>query len=477
MTRRVLRKRTKIVATVGPATAARGTLERLFRAGVDVTRVNFSHGSAEHNLDLIDRIRSVASRMDASVAIIQDLQGPRLRVGQLPPGGQALLEGNVVTLRCGTTSAEDGVIPVPEGRLASDVKRGDVVLFDGGELEIRVLKVEGRRIFGKVVLGGVLHAYKGMTVPSTALSLEALTEKDILDLSMGLEHRVDFVALSFVRTAPDLQHARRVIARRLPRDVDPPGVIAKIEKHEALENFDEILEEADGVMIARGDLGLETPASSVPVRQKELVAKCVVAGKPVIVATQMLSSMQHRPRPTRAEVSDVANAVIDHADALMLSEETALGRYPIQATEVMARTIRDVEESSLDNLLPHHETTGESVSFAVGAAAVELARRVDAVALLVTTHSGYSARAVARFRPEVPLFAATDSPLVQRQLGLSWGVTSLYVEGYAEPDRMVRRALKRLTGHYKVGSGPVVVVSGLRRKRGAYDSTLRVVEA
>ncbi len=469
-------KRTKIVDTIGPASAAKSVLREMVEAGMDVARINFSHGSADYNLELLEAVRSVARSVGRPVALLQDLQGPRLRVGTLPPAGLVLVEDMIVTLRAGASSAELGVIPVPEGRVARELKHGDLILLDEGSFELKVMKVEGRRIFAKVLLGGVLYSYKSVTVPTRALPGEALTDKDVSDLALGLKSGVDFVALSFVRSANDITKLRRVAGRYLSSDSELPAVIAKIEKHEALENFGAILTEADGVMIARGDLGLETPASSVPVRQKELIAQCLVAGKPVIVSTQMLTSMQHKPRPSRAEVSDVANAVIDHTDAVMLSEETALGRYPVRVVSVMAETIRATEESPLDGLLPHREASGESVPFAVGAAAVELARHISAVAILVTTRSGYSARAVARFRPELPLFAATDSPLVQRQLNLSWGVVPVYVEGYEQPERMVERALKQVKENFGLRRGPVVVVSGLKRKRGHYDSMVRVVE-
>lgn len=471
-----VRKRTKIVATIGPASAAKSVLGQMLKSGMDVARINFSHGTADRNLALLEAVRSVARTFDQPLAVLQDLQGPRLRVGTLPPAGQVLLDGTVVTLRVGVTTAEAGVIPIPQGRVSKELKRGDLLLLDEGNLELKVMKIEGRRIYARVLLGGVLRSYKSITVPTAALSIESLTDKDVSDVVLGLRSGVDFVALSFVRSAHDIVQLRAVIEKYLPRDSFPPGVIAKIEKHEALQNFDAILEEADGIMIARGDLGLETPLSQVPVRQKELIAKCVVAGKPVIVSTQMLSSMQHKLRPTRAEVSDVANAVLDHTDAVMLSEETAMGRYPVQSVKMMAETIVATEESPLDTLLPDRETSGEDVSLAVGAAAVELARRVDAVALLVTTHSGYSARSVARFRLERPLFAATDDPLVQRQLGLSWGVVAFCVEGYAQPERMVELALKRLRTRYQVPAGPIVVVSGLKRKKDRYDSAVRVVD-
>jgi len=468
--------RTKIVATIGPASASRSVLRDMIIAGMDVARINFSYGTADTNIDLMGVVREAAKAEGVSVAIMQDLQGPKLRVGELPAGGLALVEGLRATLLAGSENMEGDAVPVPYQRLAREVKPGDRILLNDGLLELEVASVRGRRIHTKVLLGGKLLANQGLTVPSASLSLESLTEKDEADLSLGLKHGVDFVAMSFVRTGRDVVDLRQKIAAGLPDDADFPAVVAKIEKHEALKNFEAILKEADAVMIARGDLGLATSLSSVPLAQKELVAKCLVAGKPVMVATQMLSSMTMRPRPTRAEVSDVANAVIDHTDAVMLAEETALGRYPVRSVRVMSDIISRTEESPLDDLMPHREARGEPVPQAVAAAAVELARHVEARALLVTTRSGYSARAVARFRPETRVFAATDNPRVQRQLMLSWGIMPVYVEGYEEPERMVDKALTILHDRYSIPSGSrVVVVSGLKREEG-YDSAVRVVE-
>lgn len=470
-------KSTKVVATIGPACAAESVLREMVRAGMDVARFNFSHGGADFNLELLEKVRKAARAVKRPVAIMQDLQGPKLRVGELPKEGITLSEESVVTLLTGVKSAVGDSIPIPYGQLSQEVKRGDRIILNDGMMELEVGAVDGRKIIAKVILGGTLLSYQGMTVPAANLSMESLTEKDESDLLLGLKHGVDYIALSYVRTARDIVDLRQKIREGVKSGRASPGIIAKIEKHEALDNFEDILQEADGIMIARGDLGLETSVSSVPVTQKELTAKCLVAGKPVITATHMLLSMTLRPRPTRAEVSDVANAVIDHADAVMLSEETAMGRYPVRVVKTMVDIIQHTSESTLDNLMPHREARGEPVPSAVAAAAVELARHVEAGAILVTTRSGYSARAVARFRPEVPLFAATDSESVQRQLMLSWGVTPLFVEGYEKPENMVKKALRvvKSRGGLKPGS-KVVVVSGLKRQGKGFDSAVRVME-
>lgn len=469
--------RTKIVCTIGPASSAQGTLQGMVRAGMDVARINFSHGDYDSNLGLLEKVRAAAEKAGRPVAILQDLQGPKIRVGTLPVEGLELIEDKYVHLQAGVASAEPGVIPVPYERLAYDLRAGDRLLLDDGTKELKVMSVRGPRIRAKVLLGGRLMSHKGINVPTVTLSVESLTEKDIEDLAFGLKHNMDFVALSFVRRATDVEALQKRIDKYLPEGVEPPAIIVKIEKHEALDNFAEILAAADGVMIARGDLGLETPATAVPLRQKELIAQCVVAGKPVITATHMLESMHTNPRPTRAEVSDVANAVIDQTDAVMLSGETAMGHYPVKAVETMAQIIRATEVAPLDALLPHSEAEGESIPTAVAAAAVTLARNISAAAILVTTRSGYSARQVARFRPERPLFAATDRVRTRQQLLLSWGIIPLDLDGYADPQAMSRRALAHLQKSKDVKKGDrVVVVSGLKAPRGSYESTVRVVE-
>ena len=470
---------TKIVATIGPASSAQGILEDMMRAGLNVARINFSHGDYDSNLLLLDKVRAAALAAGKSVAVMQDLQGPKIRVGVIPGEGFDLIEGHIVRLHAGVVSAEDGVIPVPYERLAHDVRRGDRLLLDDGTKELEVVEKKGPIIRARVVMGGRLLSYKGINVPTVSLSVDSMTEKDDRDLEFGVQQNVDLVALSFVRRAEDVRLLKEKISRWLPEGMEPPGVIAKIEKHEALEHFDEILKEVDGVMIARGDLGLETPASRVPLRQKELIAKCVAAAKPVIVATHMLDSMQNNSRPTRAEVSDVANAVMDHADAVMLSGETAMGRFPVKSIQVMREIATDTEEPRVAGLETYEGTTAEPVPFAVASAAVGLARQTGAVAILVTTRSGFSARAIARLRPKKPIYAATDRLRTRNRLILSWGVEPLHVDGYDQPQLMAEEALRGLIAQKKVSRGDkVVIVSGLKaHEEGKYDSAVRLVEA
>jgi len=468
--------RTKIVCTLGPASSAIGTLKEMIAAGMDVARINFSHGSYDSNLDLLEKVREAAKQVGRPVAIMQDLQGPKIRVGELPEEGLELVEGQMATIQAGVVNAGPGVIPAPYERLAHDVHRGDHILLDDGNRELEVLEVKGPTIRTKVILGGRLLSHKGINVPSVSLSIESMTDKDDQDLAFGLKQNIDFVALSFVRNAQDVRLLKEKITKLLPEGTAPPAIMVKIEKHEAIENFDDILMATDAVMIARGDLGLETSATKVPIRQKELIAKCVVAAKPVIIATHMLDSMQMRPRPTRAEVSDVANAVIDHTDAVMLSGESAMGKYPVKAVATMAQIIQDTEESPLDNLMPHREAIGEPTPSATAAAAVELARHISAAAILVTTLSGYSARAVARFRPETPIFAVTDELRTRQQLLLSWGVTPIDIDGYENPQQMTSQAMKYLQQKCNISAGKnIVVVSGLQQPAGNYMSSIQTM--
>lgn len=470
-----MQKQTKIVCTIGPSSSTLPVLKEMIASGMNIARINFSHGDKEANLELTEKVRQAAIEAGAQVAILQDLQGPKIRVGTLPEAGLELLEGKLVRLKSGVQTADPGVIPVPYERFARDLGKSDRILVADGTRELEVVDVQGDIITAKVLLGGTVISHKGINVPTVTLSVESMTEKDDEDLAFGLKQNIDFVALSFVRSAEDVQALKDKITKWLPEGVEPPQVIVKIEKHEALKNFDEILQETDGVMIARGDLGLETPVTKLPIRQKELIAKCVVAGKPVITATEMMASMEYNPRPTRAEVSDVANAVIDHTDAVMLSGESAMGKYPVQVVKTMAEIIHDTEESPLDELLPHKDTTGEPVPSAVAAAAVELSRHIGVAAIVVTTTSGYSARQVARFRPNLPIFAATHSPRVCRQLLLTWGVIPFLVEE-GTPEKMAEEVISRVRSAYDLApESKIVVMSGLASAQGAgYDSVIRV---
>lgn len=341
------KKQTKIVCTIGPASSSFEVLKGMIEGGMNIARFNFSHGSHESNVALLKTVREAADAVQAPVETLLDLQGPKIRIGKLPEAGIVLVEGETVTVHAGVTEAAEGIIPVPYARMATEIKPGDAILLADGTMELETLDVQGNVITGKVTLGGTLLSHKGINVPGVSLVTEAITEKDDKDLRFGLQFDMDFVALSFVRSAQDVLDLRKKIDEYLPEGMKYPKIIVKLEMQEALDNFDEILAATDSVMVARGDLGLETPMHEVPLRQKEMIKKCNSAGKFVITATEMLGSMQYNPRPTRAEVSDVANAVFDGTDAVMLSGETAMGKYPVRTVKMMTDIIVAVETSPL----------------------------------------------------------------------------------------------------------------------------------
>lgn len=423
----IFQKRTKIVCTIGPASEKQAIMEKMIRAGMNVARLNFSHGSYQHHRMLIRHLRAASRRVGVPVAILADLQGPKVRVGVLPAEGIRLRHGTKAIFCAGAEKMDGAIIPIPYAGLAKDLKKGDRILLDDGLIEVRVENIRDKHITTRVVVGGLLISHKGFNVPTATLRIPAVTKKDLQDLKFALGQKVDFVALSFVRTADQIIDIRR----RLNKKGADQGIkiIVKIEKHEAIKNFSSILEAADGVMVARGDLGIEMPAEDVPVLQKEIIEACLGAAKPVIVATQMLDSMIRNPRPTRAEVSDVANAVIDHADAVMLSGETATGKYPVEAVKMMARVICETEASRFDDLSPEEiHQAGQTVGKAMGQAAGLLADNPRLRGIVITTITGTSARDVIRFRPELPIVACTPDARVMRQLTISWGATPMTIK-------------------------------------------------
>lgn len=474
------RKRTKIVCTIGPASETVQKLSGMMRAGMDVVRLNFSHGSYEHHRMLIQNIRKAAKQTGKNIALLQDLQGPKIRVGNLPKEGVVLRKGSDVLLST-ARNCTNGEIPVQYANLHKDVKRGDRILLDDGLMELEVNRVKGRLIYATVRIGGTLISHKGITVPTASLSTSAITPKDEKDLRFGVDAGVDFIALSFVRSPNDVIKARRLIKACKKKKNVCPNIIAKIEKHEALTNLDAIVDAADGIMIARGDLALETRASEVPVWQKTMIQKCLEAAKPVITATQMLDSMTRSPRPTRAEISDVANAVIDHTDATMLSQESAVGEYPIETVRTMSDIITDTEASPYDDFVTLPEMNGSAPPMlAMSAAACMVAKAVGAPLILVTTRSGFTARAVSRHRPpHQPIVAVTDNPTVYRQLALSWGVYPYLVRSIRNFRLVEKTMIPEIRKTYKLAKGSrIVAISGLksRRRPSAWDEVVRVIE-
>lgn len=435
-------KQTKIIGTIGPACESPKILNELVKNGLNVARLNFSHGSYENHLGLMKTIRQASINNDKAVAILQDLQGPKIRVGKLEKPF-TMKKGQTVVLGKDFDMDFD---------ISRSVKRGERILIEDGLMELKIVSIKPSRagakthgqITCKVINGGVVNSHKGINLPDSTITFPIITMKDIADLKFGLENDVDYVALSFVRDEKDILNLKKLIAKYLPKGKMSPKVIAKIERKEAVSNFDEILKVTDAIMVARGDLGVEIDDSQVPMIQKDLIAKCNAAAKPVIVATQMLDSMIRNPRPTRAEVSDVANSVIDHADAVMLSGETATGSYPVKAVVEMRRIIEATESSKYDDLAAkpfNGNVLDDYKASLIAGAVLRLAIGVDAGAIIGTTESGYTARFVSRERPSAPILILTDKPKVYRQMALLWGVRPLYVKNLA--------ALKNVEGLLK----------------------------
>ncbi|MEX2152903.1 MAG: pyruvate kinase [Gemmatimonadaceae bacterium] len=445
--------RTKIVCTLGPATATRESLRSLVDAGMDVARINFSHGTHEQHRATISLVRAVADEAKVPVAILGDLQGPRIRIGDLE-GPVQLDNGSEVVLAPEADVAHANEIPVTYERLADDVHSGDRILIDDGLLELVVVDVAKPRVTARVLHGGPLRSHKGMNFPGVLVSAPSLTEKDRADVAFAIKQELDYLALSFVRRAMDVEELRALVPKGLL-------VIAKIEKDSALENIEEIVLVSDGVMVARGDLGVELPFEAVPLAQKRIIALANQVGRPVITATQMLESMVTNPRPTRAEASDVANAILDGTDAVMLSAETAAGKYPRLAVEAMTRIISEIEKHPPAQRRDERHPRGGAVSteFAIAAASSAAQRMLGAPCLIVFTKSGFSARIVASHRPNVPILVLTDIPRTYRQLALVWGVIPELVPHANSYDEMVRIALQVVRRRELALPGDKVIVT------------------
>ncbi len=450
--------RTKIVCTIGPATNSPEKMRSLLQAGMNVARINFSHGDHVTHSESIATLREVAEEERCLVAIIADLQGPKLRVGRIEDEPMTLRRGELVTLSPPPVSGGKDEIPVPHPELLRDLTAGQTVLLDDGDLSLTVeRRGEGSRLKARVVTGGDLTSHKGINVPGAQLSFSSLTDKDREDATFALECGVDYFALSFVRRAADVRELRHFLRSRGAED---PSIIAKIEKPEALTDFDQILAESDAIMVARGDLGVETPAEEVPFHQKRLIRACNRAGKPVITATQMLQRMIEHPRPTRAEASDIANAILDGTDAVMLSGETAIGKYPIRATETMATICANAEvhlprSRQGDSGGSCYDVTTEAISLS----AVETATEVGARAIVTATMSGTTARMVARHRPAVPVVAVTPNVTTLYRLALVWGVIPVEVPEFTTTDEMVEMMVEAARKRGLVAWGDSVVLT------------------
>jgi len=449
-------RRTKIVCTLGPASQSEEVIREMMRAGMDVARINFSHGDRETHIRNIALVRRLADEEGKVVAVMQDLQGPKVRVGEFAKGAAMLQAGQMFTLTTRQVLGNEREVMALYPRLPQEVQPGDRILLDDGLLDLEVVETTDTDVRCRVITGGTLRSRKGITLPHSTLSLPSLTEKDKEDLKVGVENGVDYIALSFVRRAADILELKRLLAEH---GADIP-VIAKIEKHEGVTNFDEILDVSDGIMVARGDLGVETPAEMVPIYQKVIIKKCNQVGKPVITATQMLDSMIYHPRPTRAEASDVANAILDGTDALMLSGETAVGKYPVEAVRTMAKiactTECNLSREGLRRIVPGASPTPTE---AISQATCEIAAELSAKAIITSTMSGYTARMVARHRPATPIIAVTPNPQTYRRLALVWGVYPLMVRKFTNTDEMMATAVQAALERGLVERGDIVVIT------------------
>ncbi len=461
-----MKKRTKIVCTLGPSCDTVDIITKMVKAGMNVARLNFSHGTYEHHTQLINNIRKVEKETGEPVAILQDLQGPKIRVGNLPEEGIELKEGENITFDTSLTELVDNKIPVDYKELHEHVKPGERMLINDGRSEVKIVSVEDTKINTIVVVGGVITSHKGINVPDSKITARALTEKDKKDAKFGIEHNVDIMALSFVRTPEDVLDLRYWI-KECEKEMgiipeQPIRIIAKIERREAVDQIEEIMGVVDGIMVARGDLGVEIPAAEVPLVQKKLIDTALDHAKPVIVATQMLDSMQENPRPTRAEVSDVANAVIDHTDAVMLSNETATGKYPVETVKTMSTIIVETEQSHYDDLHIREDVKEKTkVDEIISQLSRALAEDVGAKVILAASISGETGRLISRHRPELPIVVATSIDRVSHQLNLSWGITPFILLPCRSIEELVERSITILKKDKIIESGDkIVVVAG-----------------
>ncbi len=442
-------KRTKIVATIGPASSSKNILRKMLENGMNAARINFSHGTNEANSNLMKNIRELSEKMDIPVGIIADLQGPRIRT--LVEDDVEIKKGETVMISDVSVKNRLPVIKYNLFKLDSpgiikNVSPGNSILIEDGLMRVKVVQKFKDYLLAEVIEGGTVKNHKGVNIPDAELKIGAVTEKDEQDLKFALKNNVDFIALSFVSNRKEIESVKKKIKKILGRNNDLPQIVAKIERKEAIKNIDEIISATDILMVARGDLGIEMDESRVVIYQKELIAKCLKSGKPVIVATQMLNSMIENPRPTRAEVSDVSNAVIDHSDAVMLSGETANGKYPVEAVKTMSDIIKRTEESPFDDLV--HGFLGDSkssVSAAVANSAHELSKDSGALAIVVASRSGFTARMIARHRPAQKIFVITNSEKTHNQLAILWGTESFVLPDCKTLDDLITRSVGILT--------------------------------
>ncbi len=450
------------MATIGPSSSDEVTIRQMIRAGLNVARINFSHGEHEEHGARVDLVRRIAEEEGVVIGILCDIQGPKIRIGKIESGGLTLATGDKVTLTLDPdANGTNNTIALPHPEFVRDLTPGMQLLLDDGNLEFEVEEVSGQNLYCRVVIGGLLTSRKGVMAPKARLTLSAITDKDRDDIEYALSKQADYIAMSFVRSADDIREMRWLIRHLGGEDT---AIIAKIEKHEALQNIESIIAASEGIMVARGDLGIETPAEEVPFHQKRIINLCNEASKPVITATQMLNSMVDSPRPTRAEASDVYNAIVDGTDAVMLSNETAAGKYPVASVQTMAN-IAAIAEQHLESpggstwsSLRTREISSESTADAVSEATYHISEALSPRAIVTATMSGYTARRVARERPRTPIICVTPVETTYRRMSLVWGVTPLLIPEFNTIDAMISTVVNTVTDAKLVRRGDVILI-------------------
>ncbi|MFR2315347.1 pyruvate kinase [Terrisporobacter sp.] len=450
-------KKTKIVCTLGPASQSEETLTKLIENGLNVCRFNFSHGSHEEHKERMDIVKKVRDELKKPVAILLDTKGPEIRTGNFADPEVFLEEGSKFIITMADVIGNKEMCTVSYKGLAEDVVEGDTILIDDGLVGLKVENVVGEEIHCVVENSGIVKNHKGVNVPGVKINLPALTPKDISDIEFGITQGIDFIAASFVRKASDVLAIREVLENNNATDIQ---IISKMENQEGVDNLDEILQVSDGLMVARGDLGVEIPTEDIPIVQKQMIKKCNALGKPVITATQMLDSMIRNPRPTRAEVTDVANAIYDGTDAIMLSGETAAGKYPVEAVKVMAAIAKRIEETlDYDTILRSKGLNNTNVTDAISYATCTTAKSLTASGIVTSTSSGYTARMVSKFRPKTPIIAATPNERTSRQLSLSWGVYTVMCEQAENTDDLIDNSIEASKNEGYIHEGELVVIT------------------
>ncbi len=471
-----LRKRTKIVATIGPKTSSEEMLTKLLKSGLNVIRMNFSHGDFEEHQEKVDNARNASKKTGIPMALLQDLGGPKIRLGEFgtESGRVTIKKGKTFTLTTKKIVGDEKICHVGYDKLPKEVKVGHRIMLDDGKKELKVISIKGSDIICKVIAGGELKGRRGVNLPDTEVSISSLTPKDRKDIEFGIKNEVDFFALSFVRHAKDVIELRRILDKAKSK----AQIIAKIETPQAVRDIDEIIEHADGIMVARGDLAIEVPTEEVPLIQKQIIHKCNMVGKPVITATQMLESMICSPVPTRAEVSDIANAILDGTDAIMLSEETTLGDYPLEAVEVMARVACRTENDLLhEQLLSASERINpHDLAGSIAASAVKTAHIVDAKLIVSLTNSGWGAKIISRHRSKLPILAFSPNQDVVQKLNLNFGVWPFQIEKGINFENAINEIKKTILAKKLAKRGECVVIVASRPFGTAVKANMLLVE-